>query len=297
MTDQPRQSTPRPSRPVLRPGLRLARRCDGLLQAGLDAGARVVLPDSPAARRLAGALTRFDGRAPAEASDALARLEPLLVDGSELARLLRAEPEHRGAIAASYHRHGAAGARRWRARGETRVAVSGPDGPADLARRLLRASGLGVATGGLAGVHLLLHVGEPPPDRADDLLRVGLPHLWAGTVAGRVSAGPFVDPGRTACRRCVVAHRSAVDPGHALLLEQYADPGGDVPEPADPALLAMAVARAVRDLVAWADGETPATWSATADLPVEGVPELRRWARHPACGCSWTGAWLAGATG
>ena len=92
----------------------------------------------------------------------------------------------------------------------------------------------------------------------------------------------------------MVAHRSAVDPGHALLLEQYAVPDGDVPEPADPALLTMAVARAVRDLAAWADGETPATWSATARIAVDGVPELERFARHPACGCSWTGAWLAG---
>jgi hypothetical protein len=285
---------PRPARPVLRPGLRLARRCDGLLQAGLEPGARLGLPDSPAARRLAEALARLDERPPPGAADALTRLGPLLVDGDELAALLADAPGHRGAIAAAYHRHGAAAAGRWRARGRTRVRVDGPAGLAEQAGSLLTASGVAVAPRGRADVHLLLHVGEPPPDRADPLLRDGVPHLWAGTSAGRVTAGPFVEPGRTACRRCVVAHRSAVDPGHALLLEQYADADGDVPEPADPALLATAVARAVRDLVAWADGETPLTWSATADVPADDVPVLRRFARHPECGCSWTGAWLAG---
>ena len=48
----------------------------------------------------------------------------------------------------------------------------------------------------------------------------------------------------------------------------------------------MAVAWAVRDLVAAADGELPATWSATVALG--HLPaQVTAYRRHLHCGCAW----------
>ena len=282
-------------RPVLRPGLRLARRCDGHLQAGLSPALRSGLPDTPLGRRLARALHQLDADPPEGADGLLVRLAGLLVDGRELARTLEEHPDQGPEVAAAYHRHGAAARSRWRHRADVRVQVTGPEGWREVASSLLARQGIGLVPSDRPGdLRLLLHVGEPSAALADPLLRAGMPHLWAGTSAGEVGLGPFVDPGRTPCRRCVVADLSGRDPGHALLREQYVDPVGDVPEPVDPALMTMAVAWAVRDVVAWVDGSVPSSWGATIQLPAEGAPREQRHRRQPECGCSWTQGWRAG---
>lgn len=280
---------------VLRPGLRLARRCDGLLQAGLTRPHRAGLADSPLARRLAIALRHFDQTVPEGTDEMLADLSALLMDGRALLGLLRSNEGQEGSIAALAHEHGNSTTRLWRRRAEVRVQVSGPGSWCDLARHLLKAHGLTIAGArDPADVHLLLHVGEPESGRADEMLRTGTAHVWAGTSAGEVAVGPFVDPGRTPCRRCVIAALSSVDPGHALVREQYVGRDGDLPEPEDPSLLTMAIAWSVREIVAWVDGITPTTWGTTVVLPRQGAPRERRFLRQPECGCSWTGAWLAG---
>jgi hypothetical protein len=61
-----------------------------------------------------------------------------------------------------------------------------------------------------------------------------------------------------------------------------------LPDLVDPALAAIALAWAVRDVVAHLDGKQPSTWSRTLALGPD--PNLRReelWLRHPMCGCCW----------
>jgi len=108
--------------------------------------------------------------------------------------------------------------------------------------------------------------------------------------------GPFVVPGRTACLRCVDAHRTDADPSWPLLVRQYAaasirDRVDGAPEPVDPLLAALALAWAARDLATYVDGRRPSTWSATITVqPDLSELETRSWLRHPACGCSWDDA-------
>jgi bacteriocin biosynthesis cyclodehydratase domain-containing protein len=114
---------------------------------------------------------------------------------------------------------------------------------------------------------------------------------------GRAVAGPFVDPGRSACLRCVDAHHTDADPTWPLLVRQHAAAtgrpraGADVlapPEPVDPLLATLALAWAVRDLASWVEGVPPSLLSSTLALdPALADVEVRTWTRHPGCGCSW----------
>ena len=98
---------------------------------------------------------------------------------------------------------------------------------------------------------------EPVRTTVDQLVRLGEPHLLLRL--RRRGCCAWVrswSPGRTACLRCVDAHLAETDPRRPLVVEQYscADTARPVPEPCDPALLALALGWAVRDLVTWADG-------------------------------------------
>jgi hypothetical protein len=122
-------------------------------------------------------------------------------------------------------------------------------------------------------------------------MRAGEPHLLVSNLDARVRLGPFVVPGMTACLRCVDAHRCDVDPGHALVVEQHPPQPG---EPCDPALMHLALAWAVRDLLTYVEGELPATWSATVGLAADLAVQRQAWTRHPRCGCSWGEGLVAG---
>jgi bacteriocin biosynthesis cyclodehydratase domain-containing protein len=142
-------------------------------------------------------------------------------------------------------------------------------------------------------VHVLVAVGEPHRELLDDWVRRQEPHLVVRLVEGSAVVGPFVVPGSTACLRCQDAYRTEQDPAWPLLVEQHArastsDRADGIPEPVDPALVAMAVGWAVRDLARFVEGGTPATWSGTVTLgPDPDVVEPRRWPVHPHCGCAW----------
>ncbi len=110
---------------------------------------------------------------------------------------------------------------------------------------------------------------------------------------GAALVGPFVVPGVTACLRCIDAHRTIHDPDHVVVTSRYVRAGSrarpdGAPDVSDPLLAAVAVAWAVRDVVAHLDGRRPSTWSRTLLLDVEpSRSEEEDWSRHPQCGCSW----------
>jgi len=270
-----------PAHPVLRPGVRVTRRGDGLLQVGLALPRAVVVPDSPAIRA---ALLRLDtGQQPdpddLEASRLCRALlaRGLLVDGDRLLSDLAQAP-----LFAAYGRE--AGAVRDR-RARHTVAILGPESVVQLAREWLPA-GLGPEP----AVSLLVSVGAHSRSDLDPLMAAGQAHLVVQVVEGLVELGPFVSPGLTACLRCVDAHRGEADPRRSLVLEQYAVPSrraDGVPEPVDPPVLAAALAWAVRDCVSYVDGHQPATWSRTITFGPGMAHEQQDWTRHPQCGCAW----------
>lgn len=141
-----------------------------------------------------------------------------------------------------------------------------------------------------ATVHLLVSVGPISRNRLDPLLRAGIPHLVVTAIGGGWRIGPLVEPGRTACLRCVDAHEASDDPRLPLLLEAAAAEPGD--QPIDPVLERLALSWAVRDLTRWAEGDEPSTWSATVDVGATAAPEVTRWLRHPHCGCAWDAQFL-----
>ena len=137
-----------------------------------------------------------------------------------------------------------------------------------------------------ATVALVLAAGEPERDLLDDAMAVGQPHVLVSACEGAVRLGPFVVPGSTACLRCIDAELAAPTSGEGWCWRRW--PGR--PSPVDAATTYAAVGLAVRDVLAYLDGDRPMTWSATLTLgPVPGEEGLvpRRWRRHPHCGCCW----------
>lgn len=275
-----------PAHPLLRPGIRVTRRGDGLLQVGLAMPRAVVVPDSPAVRA---ALQRLDtGQRPEPDDLEVARLcrelldLELVVDGDQLLSDLEEAP-----LFAAY---GLEAGRVRERRARHGVAVLGPASVVQVARGWLPAS-----LGTEPAVTLLVSIGALSRSDLDPLMAAGHPHLVVQVVEGLVELGPFVSPGLTACLRCVDAHRGEADPRRSLVLEQYAVPSrrtDGVPEPVDPPVLAAAVAWAVRDCISFVDGHQPATWSRTITFGPGMADEQHQWARHPQCGCAW--AELAG---
>jgi hypothetical protein len=280
-----------PERPVLRPGLAVARHDATHLQVGLDAPHRVVVPDLPEVRRLLDAVA---------AGAPLPDLEPttwtVLHALSRAGALVEAGGSGRAALAARAQ-FGASAPARLAARDAALVGVLGSQEVVELAQRLLRQSGAGVAgPDELADAWLVASSGEVSRSVLDDLVREGTPHLLMRGALGSALLGPFVVPGLTACLRCVDAHLAETDPRRALVVEQVAVPPGAEDPPSDPALQSLAVGWAVRDLLRFVEGDRPSTWSATHYLGPTDAPTTKQWTRHPHCGCAWDviGATLTG---
>ncbi|MGY2875904.1 bacteriocin biosynthesis cyclodehydratase domain-containing protein [Marmoricola sp. URHA0025 HA25] len=275
---------------VLAPGLRVVRRSRSLLQVGLAAQRRVLLPDTEPVRRTLGHLVR--GEVPPEDAgtrEVLGALAPVLVDATGLVAPGIAD----GDVAAAALRDPAGYRDRLAARQRATVLVQGALGDVD-PLPLLRAAGLRVvdAPDPEPTAVLVLSVGELDRDRVDRWVRAGVAHLAVRMVEGEAVVGPFVEPGLTACLRCLDAHRAEDDPRAAVLAAGHARARDDrrdgVAEPVDTALATLALAWAVRDLVSLAEGERPSTWSTTLELSatLSSVTQAE-WRRHPGCGCCW----------
>jgi len=278
--------------PVIAPGLPVLTRPDGDLQIGLSGRHRLRLSDSAAARRTLAALARGESPTDWEGRRVLRSLAPALRDRDTLVQPGLADAE----MAALSLRHPQTAQARATARRGTSVRVVGDLGVDP--RPLLTASGLAVDLAvdqaldqdGLRTVTLMLCRGEPDRAGLDPLLRVRQPYLLLRAVEGEMLLGPFVDPGRTACLRCVDAHLTEDDPLHPVLVSRSARllERSPAPEPVDTALAAMAIGWAVRDLVRYAEGDPVSTWSATVRLEAEQAAFAPvSWSPHPACGCSW----------
>ncbi len=281
-----------PAHPRLRPGWRVVRRGDDVLQIGIDPPHRVVVHDSPGVRDLLAALhgSARPRRLTAEGAALLADLlaADLVVDADV--------PPLEAA------RFGATAGPRARARAGAVVQVLGPPSLHERAARALDDAGLrwldptrGAQAGGAPVARLVLAEGEPARERLDALVRDDAPHLVVTASEGHVEVGPFVVPGLTACLRCVDAHRAQADPRRQLVVEQVAH-GVAVGAVAahDPVLWTWALAWAARDLARYAEGDRPSTWSTSFVVDSVAGPHEQRWARHPHCGCSWQQSWRAG---
>lgn len=299
-------------RPLLRPGTHVLRRGDGRLQLGIDPATAVILDDSPTVRAC---LETVAGGSPApEDASVLDLIDQLrhrgvLVDEATVMPFVAltpgtsALPRPAGAALARSANGNAALA--YQARERTRVHLAGfghPSG-AELAEdftTLLARAGLRTrrprtdhVAGAVPLIGALVGVGEPERELVDGWMRQGVPFLVVRVTEGRAVVGPFVEPGRTACLRCIDAHYTDHDTAWPLLVQQYAraasrDRADGTPEPVDPTQAAAALALAAHDVAVYADGMQPNSWSATVTIG----PDLAHlhtvpWQRHPECGCCW----------
>jgi hypothetical protein len=282
-------STDLSRRPVLRPGLQVFRRDDTHLQVGIEEP-RVVLPDDDGVRRLLRDLENGAGLASLTPAAGLAfgRLVEagLVVERSDLTTAARAA--RRVATAAVFAAHGPAATERLESRARCRVDVDAPDPWRTTVAERLGVAGLVVADPGHGppSATLLVTLGEPRRSRVDGLVRDDRSHLLVALLPDRVRLGPFVVPGTTACLRCLDAHLAEHDPRRGLVLEQLED-RDDPPAPCDPVLAQAGLALAVRELTTYAEGDRPATWSATLTLGADLALPRREWPRHAHCGCTW----------
>lgn len=291
-------------RPILRPGTHVLRRSATELQVGLDPRHAVVLPDEPPVRSLLDRLaTASEIDQPSPTLDLLAAHDLVLDSGSLLPLIpsgtTDSRPVARHDVAALARAAGDDAPMLLKARASAlvKVATFGQHGPrlaADL-RTLLEGAGIGLtASESRPGDPIVLAgVGEPRRELLDPAMRDSTPYLLVRIVEGSATVGPFVVPGRTACIRCLDAHQTSADPAWPLLVEQYASSGGrdrpdGSPEPVDSLVTALALAWAARDLVSFAEGRRPSSWSTTIRFdPHLASLEHQTWLRHPACGCAW----------
>ncbi len=297
--------------PILAPGTHLLRRGPDQLQAGLDPATAVPLAGRELAPHQLNPLVRA-GLASADDAALRQSLPPLDGDPTDPAVTWR---RHAAADVGRRHGDRVADVLDERDRHEVSLHVFGHplgrllgDDLADLCRRLdLPVAGTGRGArptarhGGptrrprtVRSLPVLLGVGEPQRTLVDPWLHDRTPHLLLRLTEGTALLGPFVEPGRTACLRCLDAHRSEEDRCWPLLVEQYAqatrrDRADGIPEPVDPALAAVAVGWAVRDLATYAEGGVPSTLGTTVRL-APGLTEIetRAWSPHAHCGCTWS---------
>ena len=288
-------------RPVLRPGLQVLRRDLHTVQLGLDWPGLMLLPDSPA---LQAVLAAADGVR--TASQVLAHAVDVRLDVSQpdatraLDRLIAC-----GALVdqAATSRNGVdeqAWAFLWlltaphddphalvRQRRRTLVATLGRGRVAEALRTSLASTDLPMS--GPDDADLVVIASDSEPDRAlaDIAIRRSVPHLWVWIRELVGVVGPFVEPGRTPCLRCVDHLVTDQDPGWPALVDAAAVRPLVAPA-CDPVLAALVAAFATHESVVWATGLAPQTLGRMLEIPYGcGDLALASYPVHPRCGCSW----------
>jgi hypothetical protein len=191
------------------------------------------------------------------------------------------------------------GARLLARRSATSVHIRGSGLIADRIADLLTRSGVAAGVGDTGrpkhdgAPDLIILIGYRQPEQLIELQRQRLPHLavWVSEAIGVV--GPLVEPGRTACLRCLDLARADRDPAWPLILAQLPPSRMDTTA-GDPVLATAVAAQAAAQALAFADGSelAAATANGTLELALPAWQWRRRtWQPHRACTCgSWESA-------
>jgi bacteriocin biosynthesis cyclodehydratase domain-containing protein len=269
------------------------------VQLGLDWPGVAVLPDTPALRAVLGAV---DGLRDTTAVVLTAAGEDG-VDVDAATAVLDTLIDCGAVVDLPHHLRGSASEPAWASdwllagrdsgapelaaeRERHAVEVWGRGQVADGVREL--ASRHGLRTGSTdADVVVVASDHEPPRTWSDQAMADGRPHLWVAVRELVGVLGPFVDPGSSACLRCVDRARGEHDPCWHTLVESAALPRLHV-HACDPLLAALVATWAVQEVVVWASGLRPQTSGQVLEIPLGvGGVESVRYQPHPSCGCGW----------
>jgi hypothetical protein len=139
---------------------------------------------------------------------------------------------------------------------------------------------------------------RPDPVTLAELMRLRVPHLAAGADEAIGVVGPLVEPGRSACLRCVDLSKAARDPAWPVILAQA---GGSAAVPAvspqacGTVLAAATAALAAAQALAFIDRAVPlVTAGGTLEVVLPDWQWRRRsWPPHAACTCGAADAMAA----
>jgi bacteriocin biosynthesis cyclodehydratase domain-containing protein len=135
---------------------------------------------------------------------------------------------------------------------------------------------------------LAILTGLTLPDLAGRLVSARVPHLAVRTGEAIGVVGPLVQPGRSACLRCVDLRKAEGDPAWPRIIAQAIFTRVQ-PVACDTVLAAMTATLAAAQALAYLDRagpDLPATANGTLELVLPGWQWRRRtWPPHPACGC------------
>lgn len=296
-------------RPAIRPGLQRLWRDEDTIQLGIDPRRAVAVTGMSRAAEVIGLLdgsrdrTRIItdaacGGIPAEVTErvltVLAAAGALIDYPATLMRSLPPELRRRMlpvlATASMARADGDGGADALARRAGTGVAVCGSGPVAAPLTDLLTRTGLAVRRGQPAAhgpADLTVLVGRLQPGEAAALARARQPHLAVTAAEAIGIVGPLVQPGSTACLRCLDMHRAEQDPAWPRVAAQL-DRRAPDPPACDPVLAAAVAAQAAAVVTAVAD-RAPLAMAA-----VNGTLELvlpawqwrrRHWRPYPGCGC------------
>lgn len=299
-------------RPALRAGLQSLWRDQDTVQIGVDSRRAVAISG---ARRAADVIRLLDGSRSREEILAQASLRgvPAPVCERVIALLatagavidfpadslrsmphelrLQLSPVFAAASLASQDSDG--GVRLIARRSATAIHVRGDHLIADLIADLLTRSGVAAGRADTAPVasdrarDLVILVGYPPLEQLAELQRWRLPHLLVCISEAIGVVGPLVQPGRSACLRCLDLTRAGRDSAWPLILAQL--PGSRMDATAgDPVLATAVAAQAAAQALAFADrpGMDAVTANGTLELALPGWQWRRRtWLPHQACTC------------
>jgi len=186
-------------------------------------------------------------------------------------------------------------------RSATIVQVRGRGRLADLIADLLTRSGVAACVAATEQRHdrvpdLTILVGYQPPEQLAELQRRRLPHLAVCVSEAIGVVGPLVQPGLTACLRCLDLTRVDLDSAWPLILAQLPASRMDATS-SDPVLATAVAAQTAAQALAFADrpGIAGPTANGTLELALPAWQWRRRtWPPHQACTC---GSWDLAASG
>jgi bacteriocin biosynthesis cyclodehydratase domain-containing protein len=147
-----------------------------------------------------------------------------------------------------------------------------------------------------AAPDLAILAGLMAPDLAERLVRDRVPHLAVRTDEAIGVVGPLVQPGRSACLRCVDLRKAEADPAWAQIVAQATFTQAR-PAACDTVLAAMTATLAAAQALTYLDrvaGGAFGPWPSGGPVTANGTLELvlpawqwrrRTWRPHPACGC------------
>ena len=146
---------------------------------------------------------------------------------------------------------------------------------------------------------LAVLTGPVAPDEVEALMRDRVTHLAVRADEAIGVVGPLVEPGRSACLRCINLHKAARDPAWPKVLAQTGRRGaggagaGAVPAACDTVLAAATAALASAQALAVIDGcgpQPPAAANGTLELFLpEWQWRRRTWVPVATCTCGRLG--------